>query len=163
MRHGLLFVISFYVVNTVHAGDCDTDLDTVMRGYVEARGGYAAMEKQRALRIVSTHHEGKWNPKFDYRTMKPGYMWIEAIYDDGEIIYEGFDGKRGWEKWGDKLAEYVGGDAAKGLNQGAQSPVHLYGMHHMGGLGATVSFEGCEKTTYNGFILFGRHSEILLL
>ena len=76
--------------------------------------------------------------------MKPGYMWIEAAYDDGEIIYEGFDGERGWEKWGTKEAEYVSGDAGKALNQGAQSPVHLYGLHHMASLGAKVTFEGCE-------------------
>jgi hypothetical protein len=127
-----------------HAGEaCDATLDTLLDRYVEARGGFDALERQTALRLRSTNHEGRWNPVFDYRTMKPGYMWISATYDDGEVIFEGFDGERGWEKWGDKPAEYVGGDAARGLNQGAQSPVHLYGLHHMEDLGSEVTFEGC--------------------
>ncbi len=144
MRNCLLLIITLLASNPAHAEICNADLDTVLRGYVAARGGYDALEKQTALRIVSTNHEGKWNPEFDYRVMKPGYMWIEAAYDDGEIIYEGFDGERGWEKWGTKEAEYVSGDAGKALNQGAQSPVHLYGLHHMASLGAKVTFEGCE-------------------
>lgn len=127
------------------AETCRADLESVLAGYVEARGGHAAIERQRALRLVSTNHEGKWNPRFDYRVLKPGYMWIEAMYDDGEIIVEGFDGERGWEKWGDKPAAYVSGQAGRALNQGAMSPVHLYGLHHMSGLGADVTFTGCLK------------------
>ena len=118
-------------------------VDDVLDRYLEARGGAAALESQTALRIRSTNHEGKWNPEFDYRTMKPGYMWIRAVYDDGDSVEEGFDGTRGWEKWHGKPAEYVGGGAAKGLNQGAMSPVHLYGLNHMEDLGATVRFDGC--------------------
>ena len=123
---------------------CELSRDELLAKYVQARGGYEAIESQHALRIISIHHEGKWNPTFDYRVMKPGYMWIAAIYDDGVIIREGFDGERGWEKWGDKPAEYVGGDAHKGVNQGAVSPVHLYGLHHMESLGAEVKLLGCE-------------------
>jgi hypothetical protein len=126
------------------AAECDLTLDQVLDRYVEARGGHEALDRQRALRIRSTHHEGKWNPTFDYRVMKPGYMWIRATYDDGESVEEGFDGERGWEKWSGKPAEYVGGDAAKALNQGAQSPVHLYGLHHMQALGAEVTLKGCD-------------------
>jgi hypothetical protein len=126
--------------------DCNTtDLDTIIDRYVTARGGSEALDSQQALRLRSTHHEGEWNPKFDYRTMKPGYMWIRASYDDGEVVEEGFDGTRGWEKWSGKPAEFVGGDAGRGLNQGAQSPVHLYGLNHMADLGATVSFRGCAS------------------
>jgi hypothetical protein len=127
------------------AADCDLTLDQLLDRYVEARGGHEALEAQRALRIRSTHHEGEWNPEFDYRVMKPGYMWIRATYDDGASVEEGFDGERGWEKWDGKPAEYVGGDAARALNQGAQSPVHLYGLHHMAGLGADVALKGCES------------------
>ena len=124
--------------------DCDAiELETVIDRYVIARGGSEALDSQRALRLRSTHHEGKWNPQFDYRTLKPGYMWIRATYDDGEVVEEGFDGSRGWEKWAGKPAEYVGGDAGRALNQGAQSPVHLYGLNHMEDLGATVRFTGC--------------------
>lgn len=124
---------------------CDLGLDEILERYVVERGGHEAIEHQHALRIVSTHHEGQWNPKFDYRVMKPGYMWIEATYDDGAIITEGFDGQRGWEKWPDKPAIYVGGDAKKGVNQGAVSPVHLYGLHHMTALGAQVTLRGCDS------------------
>lgn len=124
---------------------CDSaTLDDVLDRYVGARGGADALESQTALRLRSTNHEGKWNPEFDYRTMKPGYMWIRATYDDGVVVEEGFDGERGWEMWEDKPAEYVSGDAGKALNQGAMSPVHLYGLHHMADLGADVSFEGCD-------------------
>ena len=125
--------------------DCDASLGEILEHYVAARGGHEALEAQTALRIVSTNHEGKWNPRFDYRTMKPGYMWIEATYDDGEVVIEGFDGQRGWEKWGDKPASYVADAAGQALNQGAQSPVHLYGLHHMETLGADVSLLGCES------------------
>lgn len=127
------------------ADECNATLEDVLDRYVEARGGFDAIESQQALRLVSIQHEGKWNPTFDYRVMKPSYMWIAAIYDDNEIIVEGFDGVRGWEKWGSKPAEYVGGDAEKGVNQGAVSPVHLYGLHHMANLGADVELVGCEK------------------
>lgn len=120
-----------------------TELDDILAHYVEARGGLEALDSQTALRLRSTNHEGEWNPEFDYRTMKPGYMWIRATYDDGVSVEEGFDGERGWEKWDEKAAEYVDGDAGKALNQGAMSPVHLYGLNHMAALGATVRFDGC--------------------
>jgi hypothetical protein len=74
---------------------CELSLDELLANYVQARGGHEAIEAQHALRIISIHHEGKWSPTFDYRVMKPGYMWIAAIYDDGVIIREGFDGERG--------------------------------------------------------------------
>lgn len=127
------------------AGDCDMTLVHLLEQYVDARGGPQALENQRALRLRSTNHEGDWNPTFDYRVMKPGYMWIRATYDDGFVYIEGFDGKRGWEQPGDKSAEFVGGAASRALNQGAQSPVHLYGLHQMKDLGATVTFNGCAE------------------
>ena len=146
-----LFRVGLLLSSQAATAACNSDLnlDQVLDLYVEARGGHAAIDAQQALRLVSIQHEGRWNPTFDYRVMKPGYMWIAAIYDDGEVILEGFDGERGWEKWGSKPAEYVGGDANKGVNQGAVSPVHLYGLQHMQGLGAEVTFKGCEeiKTT----------------
>lgn len=139
------FLIIWLLISpAINAANCDIDLDQVLDRYVEARGGYAALQEQRALRLVSQNHEGRWNPVFDYRVMKPGYMWISAAYDDGDVVQEGFDGERGWEKWDGKPAEYVAGDAGKGLMQGAQSPVHLYGLHHMTELGAQVSYEGCK-------------------
>ena len=141
------WLILFAIVSSASVADenCPVDLETVMARYVEARGGIEALDAQHGLRIVSTHHEGKWNPSFDYRIMKPGYMWITAVYDDGEVIVEGFDGRRGWEKWAEKPAEYVGGDAEKGVNQGAVSPVHLYGLNHMQELGAKVTLLPCEE------------------
>lgn len=143
---GLMLVIFFSAAGTASAGaHCDKPVEWVLDRYVEARGGHEALETQNALRIVSTNHEGEWNPKFDYRIMKPGYMWIEAIYDDGDVVVEGFDGERGWEKWGEKPAAYVSGEAARGLNQGAQSPVHLFGLHHMESLGATIEPRGCAE------------------
>ncbi len=142
----ILLVTFLSAAGTVGADDqCNKPVEWILDRYVEARGGYDGLEAQNALRIVSTNHEGKWNPKFDYRVMKPGYMWIEAVYDDGEIIYEGFDGERGWEKWGEKSATYVSGKAGQALNQGAQSPVHLYGLHHMEGLGAKIEPQGCSE------------------
>lgn len=129
-----------------HAGTCSQGLDDVIARYVVARGGSEALEKQRALRIVSTHYEGKYQPVLDYRVLKPGYMWVRATYRDGFIYTEGFDGERAWEQPGaDQPAEYVGGDAARALNQGAMSPVHLYGLQHMAGLGAKMALRGCES------------------
>lgn len=145
MRVKFILFLLIFAANASAGDACSQSLRHILERYVEARGGAAALESQQALRLVSTNHEGQWNPKFDYRVMKPGYMWIEAVYDDGATIYEGFDGERGWEKWGDRPAEYVSGDAAKGLNQGAMSPVHLYGLHHMASLGATVESRGCAQ------------------
>lgn len=141
------YLLALSLSMTLDAWACDTklDLDGVLDGYVQARGGHAAIESQQALRLISINHEGKWNPTFDYRVMKPGYMWIAAIYDDGAVILEGFDGQRGWEQWSGKPAEYVSGDAHKGVNQGAVSPVHLYGLQQMEALGAEVSLRGCAS------------------
>ncbi len=125
-------------------GECVQSVDELLDHYLSARGGAEALERQTALRIVSTHYEGEYQPNFDYRVMKPGYMWIRATYRDGFVYTEGFDGERGWEQPGDVEAEYVGGDAGRALNQGAMSPVHLYGLNHMEGLGATLTPEGCE-------------------
>lgn len=141
----LLILVASLASTASHADNCSASLDEILARYVEARGGAEALEKQTALRIISSQHEGEYNPEFDYRVMKPGYMWIRASYKDGFIYTEGFDGKRGWEKPGDEPASYVGGDAARALNQGAMSPVHLYGLHHMEGLGADVTFQGCES------------------
>ena len=150
--HLLTFLSLLLLGSDVSSDACAIGLDTLLQRYVEARGGHAALERQHALRIESTHHEEDWNPEFDYRVMKPGYMWIRATYDDGFVYTEGFDGERGWEQPGaDKPAEYVGGSAGRALNQGAQSPVHLYGLHHMVGLGAQVEYKGCatiENTDY---------------
>ena len=151
MRHAWIFLL--LVPAAAAAGPCDLPLDELMEQYVAARGGQAAIEKQTALRLHSTHHEGKWNPTFDYRIMKPGYMWIRAVYDDGYVATEGFDGKRGWEKLSDEPAKFVDGDALRGLNQGAQSPVHLYGLHHMESLGATVEARGCAEIDGNKYFV----------
>lgn len=159
MHRYFIFMFCCFVGGETQAIACDGDLRSVLDRYVEARGGKEALETQTALRLKSTNHEGKWNPKFDYRTMKPGYMWIAAEYDDGEIIIEGFDGERGWEKWGDKPAEYVSGAAGKALNQGAQSPVHLYGLNHMEELGADVSYRGCDTIDGNEYYVINVQSE----
>jgi hypothetical protein len=151
MRKLSIFLF-FWIPGVAIAGQtCDRSLEWLMEQYVEARGGHEALGQQRALRIESTNHEGEWNPHFDYRVMKPGFMWIEAVYDDGEVIIEGFDGERGWEKWGDKPAQYVSGAAGRALHQGAQSPVHLYGLHHMEGLGADVEFRSCDELDGRNF------------
>lgn len=148
MRKVCLFLASVVPLLAMadKAPPCDETRSVVevLKRYVAERGGQEAIERQHALRIVSTHHEGRWNPEFDLRVMKPGYMRITAAYDDGEVIVEGFDGERGWEKYGDKPAKYVGGDARKGVNQAAVSPVHLYGLHQMEGLGAKVGLRGCS-------------------
>lgn len=158
MRRIAVLLIFWASVGVTADESCSLSLEQVLERYVEARGGHDALERQQALRLVSTNHEGKWNPRFDYRVMKPGYMWIEAVYDDGEVIYEGFDGERGWEKWGDEAAEYVGGAAAQGLNQGAQSPVHLYGLHHMSDLGADVELRGCSRIDNQDYVVLNVRS-----
>lgn len=145
MRSTIILLFLLLPVSPPVAAECEMSLDELQDRYVDARGGAAALEHQAALRIHSTHHEGQYNPEFDYRVMKPEYMWIRATYADGFIYTEGFDGERGWEKPGDKPAEYVGGDAGRALNQGAMSPIHLYGLQHMQGLGAEVTFEGCDE------------------
>ena len=145
MRTIALPLLGILACGPALSGTCDISLQTLLDRYVDARGGAEALEHQTALRLVSTNHEGEWNPQFDYRVMKPGYMWIAATYDDGVVVTEGFDGERGWEKYGDKPAQYVDGAAGRALNQGAQSPVHLYGLHHMADLGATLAFEGCAE------------------
>ena len=134
----------FLVFSVAEAFLCFGDLDALLEKYVAARGGAEALERQTALRIVSTHYEGEYQPQFDYRVMKPGYMWIRATYRDGFAYTEGFDGERGWEQPGAVAAEYVDGDAGKALNQGAMSPVHLYGLNHMEALGAHLTLNGCE-------------------
>ena len=124
--------------------DCSLPLDKILEKAAEVRGKKALSELH-ALRVRSKHHEGKWNPDFDYRIMKPGFMLITATYSDGVVIREGFDGVRAWEKL-ERNPEpvYVEGDAFKGLAQGAHSPVFLYGLHDMEGLGAKVSKTGCD-------------------
>ena len=140
----LLILSLFLIVSDARAGECNTDLEALLENYVSARGGAEALDRQKALRIISTHYEGEYQPQFDYRVMKPGYMWIRATYRDGFVYTEGFDGERGWEQPGDVAAEYVDGDAGRALNQGAMSPVHLYGLNHMEALGAILTFNGCE-------------------
>jgi hypothetical protein len=151
MRHFWVIMLAAVAGNAAGSERCEISLDDLLERYVAARGGHEAIEKQTALRLNSTHHEGKWNPTFDFRVMKPGYMWISATYDDGFVYTEGFDGTRGWEKPGDKPAEYVDGAAGRALNQGAMSPIHLYGLHHMESLGAILKVDGCttiDDTNY---------------
>ena len=54
---------------------------------------------------------------------------------------------------------YVSGAAGSALNQGAQSPVHLYGLHHMEALGADVSFRGCETIDDRAFYVINVRSK----
>lgn len=124
-------------------GNCTMALDDILDQAAEARGK-EALAKLTALRIKSKHHEGKWNPDFDYRIMKPGFMLMTATYSDGVVITEGFDGTRAWEDLErNPTPVYVEGDAFKGLAQGAHSPIHLFGLHDMAGMGAEVSKTGC--------------------
>lgn len=136
------------------AGDdsdsCTLPLVDLMEKTAEVRGD--SLANVHALRIKSKHYEGKWNPDFDYRIMKPGYMLMTATYSDGVVITEGFDGERAWEHL-ERNPEpvYVEGDAYKGLAQGAHSPIFLYGLHDMTEMGADVTKTGCvtlADTTY---------------
>lgn len=147
------FLLLLLMCDVAVAEDCDVTLPDVLDRYLDARGGGAAIERQQALRIRSKHHEGKWNPDFDYRVMKPGFMWIRATYRDGAEYVEGFDGERGWEMPPGEPAKFVSGAAGRALNQGAQSPVHLYGLHHMRELGATVTLEGCRTIDETGYFV----------
>lgn len=131
--------------------NCSLALEAILENAAQARGK-EQLSKLTSLRIKSKHHEGKWNPDFDYRVMKPGYMLMTATYSDGVVIREGFDGARAWEDL-ERNPEpvYVEGDAYKGLAQGAHSPIHLYGLHDMAAMGADVSKTGCaavEGQTY---------------
>ena len=139
----LIVSLLSHSVSTV-AAECDLTLNQVLDRYLEARGGHEALNRQRALRIRSSYHEGDSNPQFDFRVMKPGYMRIRAVYDDGYVFEEGFDGERGWEKPDGEPASYIGGDANRAVNQAAYSPVHLYSLTDMEGLGARVELKGCE-------------------
>lgn len=152
----ILVFQSIMAFSTVHATqaydqDCALALDTVLEKAAEARGK-DALAKLNALRVKSKHFEGKWNPDFDYRIMKPGYMVMTATYSDGVVIKEGFDGERAWEDL-ERNPEpvYVEGDAYRGLAQGAHSPIFLYGLHDMEEMGAEVSKTGCatvDETAY---------------
>lgn len=133
------------------AADCALSLEEVLAAYAEARGGTEALERQHAIRIVADHSEGQYQPRFDFRAMKPGYMRVEARYRDGYVYIEGFDGTRGWEQPDGRPAEYVTGDAGSGLMQAAMSPVHLYGLNHMESLGAEVKSEGCTEIDGNDY------------
>lgn len=126
------------------SADCSLPLADILENAADVRGG-EALSKLHALRVRSKHHEGKWNPDFDYRIMKPGFMLMTATYSDGVVIQEGFDGVRAWEHL-ERNPEpvYVEGDAFKGLAQGAHSPVFLYGLNDMEELGAEVSKTGCD-------------------
>ncbi len=143
----LLFqsILVFSTTQITQADDrgCALALDTILERAADARGKEALAELK-ALRVKSKHFEGKWNPDFDYRVMKPGYMVMTATYSDGVVITEGFDGKRAWEDL-ERNPEpvYVQGDAFKGLAQGAHSPIFLYGLHNMEALGAEVTKTGC--------------------
>ena len=127
-----------------YADQCPLSLDEVLDAYSEARGGTDAARSQNALRVRAEYHEGDMHPMFDYRVMKPGFMRIKATFGDGGTFEEGFDGLRAWEKQDGEAAVYVGGDAAKALQQSAHSPLQLYGLHDMHALGATVTLRGCE-------------------
>ncbi len=126
------------------APNCTLALDELLNQTSAARGK-AALAQLTALRIRSKNYEGKWNPDFDYRIMKPGFMLITATYSDGVVTVEGFDGKRAWENLErNPVPVFVVGDAHKGLAQAAHSPIFLYGLHDMRDMGATVTKLGCD-------------------
>ena len=145
------------VIGNAKAGnqtsDCALSVGAIIAASADARGK-EALAKVTALRVKSKHYEGKWNPDFDYRVMKPGFMLMTATYSDGVVITEGFDGTRAWEDL-ERNPEpvYVEGDAYRGLAQGAHSPIFLYGLHDMEGMGATVSKAGCEVVDSTNYFL----------
>jgi len=122
------------------------ELDRIVDQHVAARGGRAAIEAVKAVRIALTIQEADSRVDADYLASRDGRMRIDIVQNGGTVYSEGIDAQGAWQ-WVENNA-VSGPSSASGaaaLQRGLDAPMILRGLHELPARGHVLTLLPSER------------------
>jgi hypothetical protein len=123
-----------------------SELDRIIEQHVAARGGRAAIEAVKAVRIGLTIQEADSRVDADYLASRDGRMRIDILQSGTRVYSEGIDAQGAWQ-WVENNAQSgpssPGGAAA--LKRGLEAPMIVRGLHELPARGHVLTLLPGER------------------
>ena len=117
----------------------EANLATVIRLHSDARGGEAAIEDIRSLRLDLEITEAGFTVRGDYTATREGFMRIDIFAGDERVFTEALGPEGGWQLLqGETVPVGLSEEGESALRRGLAG--NLYGLHERPGLGYELFF-----------------------
>ena len=111
----------------------------------QARGGSAAIERARTIRMRMRIVEPRYTVDGVYRATRDSRMRIDVYMGGTRVYSEGYDGRRAWELQADAAhAQDSSPAGAAALRHGLEYPTNLWGLDEVRVRGNHLSYQGRE-------------------
>jgi hypothetical protein len=108
------------------------ELDQIVEQHVAARGGRAAIEAVKAVRIALTIVEADSRVEADYLASRDGRMRIDILQNGTRVFSEGIDAQGAWQWVENNVQSGPSSPAgAATLQRGLETPMILRGLHEL--------------------------------
>lgn len=136
--------IGTVLVVTLIAAGCylprTTTLDAVVGRHAEARGGTAAIEEIRSLRLQLQITEPGFTVQGTYLATREGYVRVDIHADGQRVFTEALGPDGGWQlRQGDAAPAPLSPEGERALRRGLIR--NLYGLHELRGLGYELALQ----------------------
>jgi hypothetical protein len=123
-------------------------LEQIVEQHVAARGGRAAIEAVKVVRIGLTIQEADADSTVDadYLASREGRMRIDILANGTRIYSEGIDARGAWE-WVENNLQSTGSSpaGAAALRRGLEAPMILRGLHELAARGHVLTLLPAER------------------
>jgi len=136
------FLFSFLLAGC--QGDDPVTLESVIQRHADARGGEAAIEDVRSLRLDLEITEPGFTVRAKYIATRDGYMRVDIFSGDERVFTEALGPDGGWQLLqAASVATGLSEDGEQALRRGLTG--NLYGLHELPGLDYTLSLAGSAE------------------
>jgi hypothetical protein len=142
----VILVVSAAMLAACVAGRSEDPLAQIIARNTHARGGAAAIEHAKVVRMRMRIVEPKYTMDGVYRATREGQMRIDVYMGGTRVYSEGCDGRRAWDLPADAAhAEDASAAGAAALRHGLEYPTNLWGLHEVTSRGHHLSYQGREE------------------
>ncbi len=162
MRYALSVLLMLLVIGCSPAPEQHNppSLDELLARHTEARGGAAAIEGVRTIKVELEIVEPTFTVTGTYVATREGHMRIDVFADGNRVFTEALGPDGGWQMFGDGRVADLSEDGKKALVRGIAG--NLFGLHERVALGYKLELFGdvtkggnpyfeLEETTPDGF------------
>jgi hypothetical protein len=123
-----------------------SELDRLVEQHVAARGGRAAIEAVKAVRIGLTIQEDGSRVEADYLASRDGRMRIDILQKGTRVYSEGIDAQGAWQ-WVENNVQTSASspEGAAALQRGLESPMIVRGLHELPARGHALTLLPGER------------------